>query len=72
MRRLARDPAPLVVCSHRPVLPTLLKAAADALGADADAWDPKLPPGGFLVLHREFTPDGGARLIAAERHQVSE
>ena len=72
MSRLACDRAPLVVCSHRPVLPTLMEAAAGALGADASAWDPKLPPGGFLVLHRAFTAEGDARLIAVERHQVSE
>lgn len=85
MRRLISDPAALVVCSHRPVLPTLLDVAAEVLGRgglsskEADngsgvideCWDPKLPPGGFIVLHRSFTTGTTPRLISIERHSVS-
>ncbi len=85
MRKLIQDPAPLVVCSHRPVLPTLLEVAAEVLGtaemtsADPDRdrlnredrWDPKLPPGGFIVLHRSFGADLEPRLVAIERHFVT-
>ena len=91
MHRLILDPAALVVCSHRPVLPTLLDIAAEDLGKagmsgnDSDSgsarlddlWDPKLPPGGFIVLHRSFTTGTTGttgtmpRLVSIERHSVS-
>jgi 8-oxo-dGTP pyrophosphatase MutT (NUDIX family)/phosphohistidine phosphatase SixA len=85
MRKIILDPAPLVVCSHRPVLPTLLEVAAEVLGTaemtneDADrdgvdrgaCWDPRLPPGGFIVLHRSFESGLEPRLVAIERHFVS-
>jgi 8-oxo-dGTP pyrophosphatase MutT (NUDIX family)/phosphohistidine phosphatase SixA len=70
IRALAHDPRPLVVCSHRPVLPGLVAALGAELGAKTDtpAWDPKLPPGGFIVVHRSFTDSGEIRAISAERH----
>ena len=72
---LALEPAAMVLCSHRPVLPTVLKSIATALNLDVDdprwarAWDPHLPPGGFLVIHRAF--DGAARAVGVERHTLS-
>ena len=74
---LAVRPKALVVCTHRPVLPTVFDAVISALGIDpederwAGAWDPKLPPGGFVVAHRAFDDDGGIRVVAVERHTVS-
>lgn len=74
---LALSPEPLVLCSHRPVLPTILESMGVALGIDADdprwqrAWDPKLPPGGFIVVHREFADDGGVRVVGIEQHTLS-
>lgn len=74
--QLAGDPRPMVVCSHRPVLATIVPAAARALGVslDNDRWqeelDPKLPPGGFIVFHREQSPDGTLRVIEVERHEL--
>lgn len=64
---------PLVVCTHRPVLPTLmteLAGLAGGRGPDQHHLDPKLAPGEFIVLHRHF--DGGQqpRVIAIERHQA--
>ncbi len=59
---LALTPEPLVLCSHRPVLPTILDSMAVALGVGLDdprwsrAWHPKLPPGGFIVVHRAVQP----------------
>lgn len=84
MHRLLHDPAPLIICSHRPVLPTLLEVAADVLGgarlsrASASTrpervdehWDPKMPPGGFVVLHRSFTNGGAPNLVSIERHII--
>jgi len=69
IRQLLEERAPLVVCSHRPVLPTICDTLAEALGIsdDRELLDPKLPPGGFIVIHREFTPDG-VRPVAIELH----
>lgn len=60
-RLLAADGA-AVWCTHRPVLPIVVRTLARALDVDrrkghmADALDPRLKPGAALVLHR--TPDG--------------
>lgn len=64
----------MVVCSHRPVMPTILKALAHATGEDPSRpqWDPKLQPGSFIVLHRAFAPDGTPRIVSMERHQLEE
>lgn len=72
MRQLTHEPAPIVICSHRPVIPTLIETAAAVLDVEpmGDAWDAKLPPGGFIVLHRSF--DSEPRLVAVERHIVRE
>ena len=74
---LAITPEPLVLCTHRPVLPTVLDAMAEALGTGLDdprwseAWNPKLPPGGFIVVHRAFEADGSLRVVGVEQHTVS-
>lgn len=72
IRELALDPRPLVVCSHRPVLPGLVAAIGDELGCDTNgpSWDPKLPPGGFIVVHRSFTKDAKMSVVAVERHTL--
>lgn len=65
MLALATDPRPIVVCTHRPVLPTLTEALAGLPGCPE--LDPRLSPGAFIVLHRDFT-GGGVRIVAAEQH----
>jgi 8-oxo-(d)GTP phosphatase len=65
MVELLHVPEPVVVCSHRPVLPDLL-AAVDPRGAGR-AQRP-LAPGAILVLHRTFGPDGDGTVVAVERH----
>lgn len=71
IRELARVKAPLVVCSHRPLLPALLKRlGADLHGDVADALEDGLPPGAMIVLHRRFTTKGNPRLVAWERHEA--
>jgi 8-oxo-(d)GTP phosphatase len=73
---LALTPEPLVLCSHRPVLPTILDAIAGAMGLDLEepawqrSWDPRLPPGGFIVVHREFADDDSVRVLGLERHTL--
>jgi 8-oxo-(d)GTP phosphatase len=64
-----RDPA--VWCTHRPVLPTVLEAIAEALDVDlrspfAEALDPRLHPGAAVVLHR----DEAGVLVAVDRLEV--
>ena len=84
MHRLLLDAAPLVVCSHRPVLPILLEVAAEVLGKTSmstdsmdgsertdEPWDPKMPPGAFIVLHRSFAAGATPRLVSIERHSAS-
>ena len=73
---LAHDPAPMVICSHRPVLPTMVGAVCNSLGVDlrdkrhAKALDARLSPGSFIVIHRAFDSDGGVRVEAIERHTL--
>lgn len=50
-----------VVCSHRPVLPSLRSAAEDSATFALPAWKPA--PGSSLVLHHR-----GGRIISAEPH----
>lgn len=72
---LLNRPTATVVCTHRPVLPTVLTALAQALGlppsvvGDDPDWDVRMAPGGMLVLHREWTARG-PRLIAVEQLQL--
>ncbi len=53
---LLRADEPLVICSHRPMLPSLFRAVGVP--------DPALEPGGFVVVHRL-----AGRVVAAELHQ---
>jgi len=58
VERLLQVTDAAVWCTHRPVLPIVLGALADALDIDrrrgpmADALDPRLRPGDAIVLHR--------------------
>jgi phosphohistidine phosphatase SixA len=56
MDGLLRRDEPLVVCSHRPVLPSLF----ESLGLG----DPGLVPGAFVVIHREH-----GQVCATEHHR---
>jgi inorganic triphosphatase YgiF len=68
MQALLADPAPLLLCSHRPVLPTLVETIAGLRWNGNGDLDEKLPPGGFLVIHRHFDGEELPRIIAVERH----
>lgn len=74
-RELLQEPVPLVVCTHRPVLPTVVAALADGLDLSPSTiiedpnWDTRLAPGGMLVVHREWT-EHGPRAYAVEQHQL--
>ena len=62
-RALLADGAPTVVCSHRPVLPELIAAAADQ--ASEALPGPPLEPGDFLVFHHR-----GGVPVAVERFEI--
>lgn len=73
---------PTVVCSHRPVLPTLLGTMREALAVDEGewtdpsaledaSWEPRMSPGSFVVIHRAFGPTG-PRVVAVERHDLAD
>lgn len=50
------DQAPLVICSHRPVIPTLLRTIADA--SHSMLPPAKLKPAQFVVFHRPVKDSG--------------
>ena len=66
---------PTVVCTHRPVLPTVVSTLSNALGLapttihDDPQWDSRLPPGAMIVIHREWTSTG-PRAFAVEQHHL--
>ncbi len=66
---------PTVVCTHRPVIPSVFSALMAGLDLTAEetrkdpAWDTRLAPGGMVVIHREWTPDG-PRAYAVEQHHL--
>lgn len=67
---LMADPRPAVLCSHRPVLPTLLAALAplpDSPFGGPSVHDEPLGTGSFVVVHRRNGPDGMVA-VATERH----
>ena len=72
---LLASPAPTVLSTHRPVLPTVIDSLARSLGLavsaihDDPSWDSRLAPGAMIVVHREWT-DAGPRALAVEQHQL--
>ena len=72
------NPAPTVLCSHRPVLDAILDTVA-RLGGISETertegiWTTKLSPGSFVVVHRAFHLEGSVntvKIVAAEHHEV--
>lgn len=73
VRDLLADPAPAVLCTHRPVMPALLQVVAGAHSTakvSAPALDPALAPSSFIVLHRALAAGEVAGLWAVERHSL--
>ena len=76
VRELLDSPAPTVLCTHRPVLPTVISSLGRSLGLTETAihddlsWDSRLAPGAMIVVHRERT-DAGPRAVAVEQHQLA-
>ncbi|GAA4515392.1 NUDIX hydrolase [Actinoallomurus oryzae] len=61
--RLIGEGVAALVCTHGELVPELVERACETLGAPAPE-DPRLPKGGFWVLH---VADGA--LVSAERHR---
>ena len=36
------------------------------------SWQPKLPPGGFIVVHRVFREDQPVEVVGVERHLLND
>ena len=53
VKKLAKENEAIVVCGHRPSLPALAEAISQEL--NCDDLDATLPPGGVLVIHRDFS-----------------
>lgn len=59
----------VALCTHRPVLPTVLETLLEALKTDAVStkqFDPALTPGSMIIIHRD--PKDLRRVLAVERH----
>lgn len=74
---ITRDLRPTVLCSHRPVIPTIMETIAHELGLSREAqrgglWDEKIPPASFFAIHRASSPSGKISLISIERHDIPE
>lgn len=67
--RLLAEPRSTVMCTHRPVLPTVVRALAarsrDGVRGDLPSQDPFLKPGELLVAHVADHRDG-PRVVAVE------
>ena len=74
LKILARRPRPLVLCTHRPVLPDVFAVLAAYFGINAksNALSPALQPGGMVVFHRRLSPRGrpDGRVVAVERYDA--
>ena len=69
------NPAPTVLCSHRPVLDAILKTVATAGGVSQverieEIWSTNLSPGSFFVAHRQIDAEGTVKVVAIEHHEV--
>ena len=66
---LATQSKPLVLCTHRPVMPTVMNALSDHFELEHEvkkAFDPALTPGSMVVYHRD-TADL-SKIVSIERH----
>jgi 8-oxo-dGTP diphosphatase len=52
VRKLAQSKDSIVICGHRPALPSLAQAIAEELGYEE--LDASLPPAGLVVIHRQI------------------
>jgi 8-oxo-dGTP diphosphatase len=73
VRELLADPRPSVLCSHRPVLPTLFEALGTLPASPftgRSVLGSTLSPGGFVVVHRRLSDAGPPEVVGVERHEL--
>ena len=66
---LAAIESAFVLCTHRPVLPTVMEALANKFELETEfkkAFDPALTPGSMIVYHRDAA--NLSKVISVERH----
>lgn len=66
---LALATGPIVLCTHRPVIPTVMQGLAKVFSLENEikkAYDPALTPGSLVVFHRDARDL--KRIVAVERH----
>ena len=66
---LAKQLNPLVLCTHRPVMPTVMDSLAESFELETEvkkAFDPALTPGSMVVYHRDVSDL--SKVISVERH----
>jgi 8-oxo-dGTP diphosphatase len=66
---LATIDSAFVLCTHRPVLPTVMEALASKFELDIEfkkAFDPALTPGSMVVYHRDAA--NLSKVVSVERH----
>jgi 8-oxo-dGTP diphosphatase len=68
-RELAAIANPFLLCTHRPVLPTVMEALTNLFVLETEvkkAFDPALTPGSMVVYHRDLSDL--TKIVAVERH----
>lgn len=66
---LALQPNPLVLCTHRPVMPTVMESLSESFTLENEvkkAFDPALTPGSMVVYHRNAADL--SKIVSVERH----
>jgi 8-oxo-dGTP diphosphatase len=66
---LAAQSNPLVLCTHRPVMPTVMESLAKSFKLENEvkkAFDPALTPGSMVVYHRDLADL--SKVASVERH----
>ena len=66
---LVRQSNPLVLCTHRPVMPTVMESLAESFKLESEvkkAFDPALTPGSMVVYHRDASDL--SKVVSVERH----
>lgn len=70
---LAESSDPLVLCTHRPVMPTVMQTLSEKFNLVheiEDAFDPALAPGAYVIYHR--ANHDLQQVIAIERHRLTD
>lgn len=70
---LATASGSLVLCTHRPVMPTVMGTLTEKFNLAHevdDAFDPALAPGAYVIYHRAKTDL--THIVAVERHRLSD